>query len=428
MKKKLYFCMSTVLLLLFFVCNDGLADNSSNEKSKEKHEGKLIFSSSLWSQPSQRQYIRDHIVKDFIRESGIPVKFEYVDGEVALKRAYLQKEIGGVKMDIVTIHSGKMPIWINNGFVQDLTPYIKDWTDITFFPLFNKSAIRDGKTYFMPVVSDVYILIATKKALKYLPEGADVNTLTWEQFVQWSHNLRKVDNVGRTALSAVPFNSFIYQFGAIELSFGAEFPEIDSPGAMKAWKILLDMRDDYVPNVLNVAKPTDALQRGYAWLTFAHIADVGEVYNSDPTKYVVAPVPEGSVGRGSIGAGYGLGITTGSKRRKDSLKLIHYLLSPKQQVKIAQGSGGFIPPVKEAIKYLGSSPKDKIIKVGLEVFKKAILSGVPSNEYYDWNAVKFIFDTLFKNMIIEKGEIDMQMLQEAKKQLQEVRRKSVPSN
>ena len=192
---------------------------------------------------------------------------------------------------------------------------------------------------------------------------------------------------------------------------------------MKAWNILLEMRPDYVPNVLNIAKPTDAIQRGYAWLTFAHIADVGEVYNSDPTKYIIAPVPEGSKGRGSIGAGYGLGITKASKRTKDALKLIHYLVSPKQQVKIAQGSGGFIPPVKEAIKYLGASPKDKIIKVGLEVFKKAILSGVPSDQYYDWNGVKVIFDTLFKNMIIEKGEIDQDMLNHAKKELQQVRRK-----
>lgn len=427
---KLQFCsyLSTVLLLLTVSCSDKVVNNSK-EKSTELSENKkssqnrLVFSTSLWSQPSQRQYIRKHIVEDFIKETEIPVKFEFNDGEVALKRAYLQKEVGKVNMDVVTVHSGKMPIWINNGFVQDLTPYIKNWTDIHFFPLFNKSAKRNGKTFFMPIVSDVYILIANKKALKYLPAGARVNKLTWDQFVQWSHNMRKGEGVGRTVLSAVPFNSFIYQFGAIELSYGAAFPEIDSPGAMKAWYLLLEMRKDYVPNVLNVAKPTDAIQRGYAWLTFAHIADVGEVYNSDPEKYIIAPVPEGPEGRGSIGAGYGLGISSGSERRKDALKLIRYLISPKQQVKIAQGSGGFIPPVKEAIKYLGASPKDKIIKVGLEVFKKAILSGVPSNQYYDWNGVKIIFETLFKDMIIQKGEIDKEMLDYAKKQLKQVKRK-----
>ena len=215
---KLNFAFAVFLtagLLMLSGCSNESADKKSENNKESTAEvnnadgSKLVFASSLWSQPSQREYIKNHIVKDFIKESGIPVKFEYVDGEVALKRAYLQKEIGQINMDIVTIHSGKMPIWINKGFVKDLTPYVKDWKDINFFPLFNKSANRDGKAYFMPVVSDVYILLANKKALKYLPKGADVNKLTWEQFVQWSHNMRKGEGVGRNSSFCSPFQ-FIY--------------------------------------------------------------------------------------------------------------------------------------------------------------------------------------------------------------------------
>ena len=383
----------------------------------------VFFSTGLWSVPSQRQYIKNKIISKFEKDTNIPVKFEFIDGNVALKKVSMQSKIGRIGMDIVTIHSGKMPVWIDDDYVEDLTPYIKDWKDITFFPLFDNSAKRDGKTYFLPVVSDVYIMIANKKALKYLPKNTSINDLTWEQFVQWSHNITKGEGVGRTAISAVPLNSFIYQFGAIELSYGAKFPEIDSKGALKAWQILVDLRPDYIPNVLNIAKPGDALQRGYGWLTFIHVADAGEVYNSDPTKFVIAPIPEGSAGRGSIGAGYGFGLLKGCKHREEALKLIKYMLSPKVQVEIAQGSGGFIPPVKEAMKFLGDSPKDEIIKVGLEVFRNAIISGVPSADYYDWNAVKMIFDRLFKDMVIGKGEVDMKMLQDAKKELEKVRRK-----
>jgi multiple sugar transport system substrate-binding protein len=390
------------------------ADNSNSDK--------VFFTTSLWSQPSQRQYIQNKIINKFEKKTNIPVRFEYIDSEVSLKRASLQQKIGKVNIDIVTIHSGRMPIWINKGYVEDLTPYIKDWKDIHFFPLFDKSAKKDGKTYFLPVVSDVYIMIANKKALKYLPKSADVNDLTWKQFVQWSHNIKKGEKIGKTVISAVPTNSFIYQFGAIELAYGAKFPDILTPGSLAAWNILLELKPDYVPNILNIAKPGDALQRGYGWLTFIHVADAGEVYNSDPNNFIIAPIPEGPAGRGSIGAGYGFGIIKDAKHKKDAIKLIKNMLSPKTQIKIARGSGGFIPPVKEALLYLGSSPKDEITKVGLEVFENATLSGVPSKDYYDWNAAKMIFDRLFKEMIIEKGTIDINMLRTARKELNSVMR------
>ena len=36
-----------------------------------------------------------------------------------------------------------------------------------------------------------YVMCANKKALPYLPKGADINSLTWGQFAQWATNLQK---------------------------------------------------------------------------------------------------------------------------------------------------------------------------------------------------------------------------------------------
>jgi hypothetical protein len=66
---------------------------------------------------------------------------------------------------------------------------------------------------------------------------------------------------------------------------------------------------------------------------------------------------------------------------------------------------------------LGKDPEEQVIKVGLDTFETAIISGVPAEQYWDWNAVKIVFDTLLKNMIVGKGKVDMKMLNAAKKEL-----------
>ncbi len=43
--------------------------------------------------------------------------------------------------------------------------------------------------YYIPWTQATYIMAANKDALEFLPEGADINALTWEQFGQWCQNL-----------------------------------------------------------------------------------------------------------------------------------------------------------------------------------------------------------------------------------------------
>ena len=420
--KKLIILISTLLLVASFFAGcskqSNENDKTTEKKSKAKKSNEVVFSSGLWSVPSQREFIKRVIMKEFEKKTGIDVDYKYIQGKDAYNTVLVQRQVNNVLLDILTIHSGDMPKFIDSDYMEDLTPYMKEYFgDITIFPVFNNVTHKDGKVYFLPIVSDVYILIANKKALKYLPKGTDINDISWEEYVQWSHNIKKGEGIGKTILCGAPTNAFVYEFGAIELSYGAKFLDITTKPALKAWNILAELSKDLVPDVLTTSRAADSLMRQNGWLSIIHVADGGATYQSNPTQFVIAPVPKGSVGRGSIAGAFGLGIPKGAKHTENALKLMQFLLLPKIQARIAKNTGGFVPPVKQAFEFLGKDPEEQVIKVGLSTFETAIISGVPAEQYWDWNAVKIVFDTLLKNMIVGKGKVDMNMLNAAQKEL-----------
>src|SRR5215813_12444215 len=50
------------------------------------------------------------------------------------------------------------------------------------------------KTYYIPWMQATYVLAINKKALPYLPPGADVNTLTYNQLKDWGAAIQKGTN------------------------------------------------------------------------------------------------------------------------------------------------------------------------------------------------------------------------------------------
>jgi len=93
------------------------------------------------------------------------------------------------------------------------------------------------------------------------------------------------------------------------------------------------------------------------------------------------------------------------------------------QVKIAKGTGGFIPPVEEALNYLGDDPEDEVVAKAVMVLSKGRVSGVPGGDYQDWGAVKQVFDDVFVDMVLNgDGTVDKAMLDEAKVKLDALRK------
>ncbi|OQY34903.1 MAG: sugar ABC transporter substrate-binding protein [Spirochaetaceae bacterium 4572_59] len=380
-------------------------------QSEEMGPTKLIVSSRLYSQPGEQQFLIDEIFADFEEANNCVVMFEIMEDDPLLKRAAFQKESGRINTDVVIVHDSRMAEWMNNDYVVPLP--VDDWKDRTFSKAFKESISMDGKTYFAPVGGDVYLMLANKKALPYLPATADVQDLSWEEYVDWAVAIAKGEDEGKAAVTGVPMKSLIYMYGGMFLSYGGEFPVINSPGAIKAWEILTKMKDAYTPTVNTYDNVSSPMKTGEAWLTVAHMVRCGEAYKSNPSGYVLAPAPKGPMGIGSIAGTSGFAVVKGAPNADLAMKFIEYMTEPEMAVNIARGTGGFIPPIDEAIAKLGDSLEDEIIAKGINVMKNGIVSGVPGGDYSSWGAVKQVYDDAFQELILNKGTIDKAYLDAA---------------
>jgi multiple sugar transport system substrate-binding protein len=367
----------------------------------------LVFSSRLFSPPREQEFFINEIIKPFEEEHGVTVNFQIIDDQTLLDRAEVQQSTDHVTTDIVISHNSRMPEWIEAGWVEDLTDVVASWDDRTFSTAFSQDTDKDGKQYFLPVGADVYLLLANNKALPYLPDGVDLDAISWDEYADWAVAIAEGEGEGKVCITGIPAKSWIYQFGGTALSYGAGFPDAGSDGAMDAWKVWeeIGLAGGFVPSVLNVENCVDPMQREESWLTVFHNARAGQVYASNETAFTLAPAPSGPNGIGSIAGVSGYAVMKGSANYDLAVSFLEYLTRPDIQVKLAKGTGGFIPPVDEAREYLGDEAIDEVINKAVLVLNNGVVSGVPAGNYQDWGAVKQCFDDLFEDTLLAGLEV-----------------------
>ncbi len=372
----------------------------------------LVFSSRLFSPPAEQLFFINEIIKPFEEEHGVTVNFQIIDDATLLQRAEVQQTTNHVTTDIVVSHNGSMPQWLDNGWVEDLTDVVAGWTDRTFSEAFVTDTNRDGKQYFLPVGADVYLLLANNKALPYLPDGVDLDAITWDQYAAWAVAVAEGEGEGKVCITGIPSKSWVYMFGGTGLSYGAGFPDANSEGAMAAWKVweTIGKAGGFVPTVLNIDSCVDPMMREEAWLTVFHNARAGQVYASNETAFTLAPAPSGPVGIGSIAGVSGYAVMKGSANYDLAISFLEYLTRPDIQVKLAKGTGGFIPPVEEARDYIGDEAIDEVINKAVLVLNNGVVSGVPGSDYQDWGAVKACYDDVFEDTILPGLDVTQERL------------------
>lgn len=375
----------------------------------------LVFSSRLFSPPAEQLFFINEIIKPFEEEHGVTVNFQIIDDQTLLDRAQVQQETDRVTTDIVVAHNSRMPEWIENGWVEDLTDVVASWDDRTFSEAFVSDTNKDGKQYFLPVGADVYLLLANNKALPYLPNGVDLDAITWDQYADWAVAIAEGEGEGKVCITGIPSKSWIYMFGGTGLSYGAGFPDANSKGAMDAWKVWekIGKANGFIPTVLNVDSCVDPMMREEAWLTVFHNARAGQVFASNETQFTLAPAPSGPEGIGSIAGVSGYAVMKGSAHYDLAISFLEYLTRPDIQVKLAKGTGGFIPPVEEARDYLGNEAIDEVINKAVLVLNNGVVSGVPAGNYQDWGAVKACFDDVFEDTILPGLDVTQERLDTA---------------
>ncbi|WP_271951632.1 ABC transporter substrate-binding protein [Ruegeria faecimaris] len=264
----------------------------------------------------------------------------------------------------------------------------------------------DGLHY-MPWMQASYIMAANKEALQYLPEGADINALTYDQLIAWAANVEEATGQKKFGFPAGPkglkhrfFQGYLYPSytDGVVRTFA-------SPEAVTAWEKFKELWSHTNPASTNFSFMQEQLLNGDAWIVFDHTSRLAQAFNERPDDFVAFPAPAGPTGRGFMPVLAGVAIPRTAPDVEGAKALVTYLMQPETQIATLKATNFFpvvevelpddLPPsVKaagEAVATMSGSPDANpgLLPAGLgsmggdfnrvyvDAFERIVLAGQP---------------------------------------------------
>ncbi len=329
----------------------------------------LLFLSTELSPINEADKMRRVILKDFQGE----VDFQPYDDREAFNRLVVDATrdpkrpclIGALHGDFVALQrKGAL------ASVDNVWPRLKERE-------FIKSFIRLGKIgqdhyYFVPWMQATYIMAANRSALKYLPKGADLNSLTYDQLEEWAANMYEAAGEAMLGFPAGE-KGLMHRFlqGYLYPSYtGNTLRKFRSPEAEEMWQSFRELWRYVNPRCLTFSRMDQPLLTGEVWVAWDHTARLMDAFEQRPDDYVAFPAPSGPKGRGFMVVLAGLGLPKNSSPAA-AVDLIEYLTRPEVQI-VTLASVGFFPVVQTGA--MGELP------AGLEIIKEAVAKQADSKD------------------------------------------------
>jgi multiple sugar transport system substrate-binding protein len=265
-------------------------------------------------------------------------------------RVRAEQQAGKVTVSMLGGLHGDFVPFANDGLLQDLTPILQKLGDRGFPKAFLDLA-RVGTTdkiFYIPWMQATYIMAANKKALQYLPQGANVQSLTYAQLKDWGAAMQKASGQRRIGFPAGP-TGLIHRFfqGYLYPSYtGTTVVGFKTPEAVQMWTDFKDMWQYTNPGSTNYANTSEPLLSEEIWVGWDHVAGLLNVLQTRPNDMVTFPAPIGPKGRGFMPVLAGFAIPKGAPNQQGAELLINYLTQAPQQVATAKAVGFF--PVTNA--------------------------------------------------------------------------------
>jgi len=284
----------------------------------------------------------------------------------------------------------------------------------------NPSLVELGKLgtkdfqYYIPWMQATYVMAANKDALQYLPQGADINSLTWAQVAEWAKTMK--EKTGKPQL-AFPVKGLFHRFlqGYAYPSFtGGVVTTFKSKEAADMFKFF---RDELWPNVnpesINYDSMGTQLLSGEVMVTWDHVARLKSAFDKSPEKFVAFPSPAGPAGLGYMPVVAGLSIPATPPNPDGAKALIKFMLSPKTQSAVMRDLG-FYPVIT------GADTKD--VPAGVAAIyqavqaqanaKKTVPSLLPIGLGAKGGDLNQLFRNAFTRIVDQKQDIDTVLKEE----------------
>ncbi|WP_170504815.1 ABC transporter substrate-binding protein [Ruegeria arenilitoris] len=200
---------------------------------------------------------------------------------------------------------------------------------------------------YMPWMQASYIMAANTEALQYLPEGADINALTYDQLIAWAANVEEATGQKKFGFPAGPkglkhrfFQGYLYPSytNGVVRTFA-------SPEAVTAWEKFKELWSHTNPASTNFSFMQEQLLNGDAWIVFDHTSRLAQAFNERPDDFVAFPAPAGPTGRGFMPVLAGVAIPRTAPDAEGAKALVAYLMQPETQIATLKATNFF--PVVE---------------------------------------------------------------------------------
>jgi multiple sugar transport system substrate-binding protein len=200
----------------------------------------------------------------------------------------------------------------------------------------------DGQLY-IPWMQATYIMAANKKALEHLPEGYDINALTYDQLIEWMRVLAEATGGPKVGFPAGPqgLKHRFFQGYLLPAYTGSMVTEFRSDAAVEAWEAFRELWQYTNPAATNYGFLQEQLITEEVWVAFDHTARLAEAFNQRPDDFVAFPAPAGPAGRAFMPVVAGMAIPTTAPDMEASKALIAYMLQPDTQVATLRATNFF---------------------------------------------------------------------------------------
>ncbi|WP_424988650.1 ABC transporter substrate-binding protein [Microbulbifer sp. S227A] len=207
----------------------------------------------------------------------------------------------------------------------------------------NLAMLGSDSLQYMPWMQASYIMAASRDSLQYLPEGADINALTYDQLIEWAATVHEAAGEPKFGFPAGPkglkhrfFQGYLYPSytNGVVRTFASD-------KAVIAWEKFKELWAHTNPASTNFSFMQEQLLSGDAWIVFDHTSRLAQAFNERPDDFVAFPAPAGPEGRGFMPVLAGIAIPRTAPDMEASKALLAHMMKPETQIATLKATNFF---------------------------------------------------------------------------------------
>lgn len=300
--------------------------------------GTVGFLSTQFTPVEERQRF-EQVLREQLR---VPVAYNPVDAGTFTTTIRSQAQAGSVRTGLV------------GGVYGDLAPLAAELDDVSSLlgdlqsagfsqTILDLTTLGTAGARFVPWMQATYVVAVQKQALQWLPAGADVQNLTYDQYLAWARAAQAGAGRPVFGIPAGPKGLYHRFFqGYLLPSFtGGQITTFRGADAEAAWTYMAELWGAMAPASTNYDYMQEPLARGEVLVAWDHVARLVGATKDRPDDWIMVPAPRGPKGRGYMLIIAGVGLPKGGVERQAAEQAIRGMASARMQVETLRQNAFF---------------------------------------------------------------------------------------